>query len=149
MAAESASAPVDILDILLAAPPETDLPECTELDRLLRRCAAPQAAPPPVASPPSAAPGPVRLEPERTGGGARKKTKIKTTQYLAPDTNARLSRVRDALAASHPAGQTGRPGRVSKSRIVDAALRQALEEFEAKGPDSRLARALEPAADTA
>ena len=66
--------------------------------------------------------------------------RIKTTQYFEPETYARLDKVKARLAAS---GRRKDFGRISKSRIVEAALRRALEDFESQGGDSRLCRDLE------
>jgi hypothetical protein len=143
MRSDSQSAPVDILDILLTAPAEEVDADQIALDRLIRRAVGPrpparQAVEP--AAPTVRAPIPVREAPRPAK--PRKRRKIKTTQYLGVDVHARLSRVRDALAAGTRSGQGRRLGRMSKSRIVETALRQVLGEFETKGQDSRLYRAL-------
>lgn len=133
------AAPIDILDALLSIPDDAPLPVQEALSRLFRQPAVPAASPAASAARPgaktSAGPAPGPKAPVRPG-------KIKTTQYLDADTHARLGRVRDALAG---VSRKNGLGRVSKSRIVDAALRQALEAFETSGHDSWLGHALETA----
>jgi hypothetical protein len=145
MPSDTQSAPVDILDLLLSAPPAAEAAVPSELDRLIRRAVAQRPAtrlapPPPAPDAPRA--GLARKGPKTQG-------KIKTTQYLTPDTRDRLSRVRDSLTEAAHAQGGRRRGRVSKSRIVETALRQALADFETRGPASRLARALKTATDEA
>lgn len=132
MRSDAPAAPLDILDVLLSAPAEPALPGQEALARLIRRAAAPAPRPSPVATPAPARPA--AAPPAK----ARPRGRVKTTQYLEADTHVRLALAREALA-----GLSAVHGRVSKSRVVETALRHALEEFEAKGPRSRLARDLQ------
>lgn len=132
--------PVDILDILLAAPADTPAPGQEALVRLIRRAAAkdnPRSAA-------KAAPTPVRKD--RASPAPRRPRKVKTTQYLDTAVHARLSAAKDSLDTAPGVKERGR---VSKSRIVETALRQALDDFEAHGRDSRLGRSLQTALDEA
>jgi hypothetical protein len=152
MRSETQPEPVDILDILLSAPDPAEEAGQTALDRLIRRAAGRGQSARETPSPDTPAAAPAPAAPTRRPARAttaRKKEKIKTTQYLGSETHDRLARVRDVLAAGAHSRRSKIHGRVSKSRIVETALRQALDEFETKGRDSRLARALETVTDEA
>jgi len=126
--------PVDILDLLLAAPNSEPVPGQEALTRLIRRAATKAAVAParrPVLLPPPASARP---------------HKVKTTHYLDGAVHARLGALREHLAEAPHAKSHGR---LSKSRIVETALRQALDDYEAHGPQSRLAQALETSPDEA
>jgi hypothetical protein len=133
--------PVDILDVLLAAPADKPVPGQEALVRLIRRAAA-KEHPRPAAK---AAATPT-VQADRTAPPPRRQTKVKTTHYLDTAIHTRLGAIRDRLDGAPGAKKHGR---VSKSRIVETALRQALDDFEAHGRDSRLGRALETALDEA
>lgn len=136
-------AAVDILDALLspadptppaAAGPEAAFLNLPSLDRLIRRAAAPPDRKKTVQAPPRPK-APTALR----DVAPRKTPKRKVTHYVEEATRDRLDRTKDALAAL-AAGQTG--GRITKSGLVEAALSLALDEFEASGPDSPLAKHL-------
>ena len=133
--------PVDILDLLLAAPASAPVPGQEALTRLIRRAAAKEPVRPAAKAgvTPSRRPAPVAPAPARPH-------KVKTTHYLDGAVHARLGPVRDHLAE---ASSVASHGRISKSRIVETALRQALDDYEAHGPQSRLAQALETSPDEA
>lgn len=77
------------------------------------------------------APGPSR----RSGTGSKKRKK--TTHYLGGEIHAELCRAREAL---HDMAPDKLKGRISRSRLVETALKLLLDDFEAKGEDSLLAR---------
>ena len=129
MAPHAPAAPIDILDDLLSAPPSGPIPEQLALARVIRRAVS-------TAPAPAQRPRPVRT----IASPAVTHDRIKTTQYFDPETYARLDKVKARLATS---GRRKDFGRISKSRIVEAALRHALEDFESLGGDSRLCRDLE------
>jgi|GEM_PF-3955087 len=131
MPADSPAAPADILDDLLSPPVNATFPEQAALARLIRAAAPVSRAPaamPPAARAKRAPAAPVRQE------------KVKTSQYFTAETHARLARAKKRLVrAERHKGL----GRISQSRIVETAVRRALEEFEADGLASRLGRDLE------
>jgi len=66
-------------------------------------------------------------------------SKIKATHYLAPQVASCLDEIREVLAEFLPSS----PGlRVTKSRIVNAALRLVLRDVEKRGRESALVRYL-------
>lgn len=142
MRSDMPSEPFDLLDLLLTAPPVTADAGQAALQRLLRQAAAPAPAGREAPRKPQAAP-----QPPARARKARQQTKIKTTQYLDPAIHRRLSEVRDTLDAERRRRSGPKSGRLSKSRIMETALRQALEDFSAQGAHSRLARALQTAPD--
>ncbi len=161
MRSDPPAAPVDILDALLSDPDGCNTADCPDfagafpgqeaLARLIRRAAAPaptplRSVPRPQAAPPKAAPA-AAPEARETAPNRRIMTRKRATHYLDAATHERLGRAKDALsrlAQDHAAW-----GRVSRSRIVEAALRDLLGEFEAKGQNSRLCRSLEKTAPKA
>jgi len=133
--------PVDILDLLLAAPACEPVAGQEALTRLIRRAAAKE----PVRPAAKAGLTPSRRTASVSPPPARPH-KIKTTQYLDGAVHTRLGALRDHLAET--SSVTSR-GRISKSHIVETALRQALDDYEAHGRESRLAQALETSPDKA
>lgn len=144
MPADSPAAPVDILDELLSPPAHGRCPEQEALQCLLRVAVPLPAAPtvPPALregpSAPRAVPASARTR--RAKATAPGHAKIKTSQYFTPETHARLDRAKRRLVRAE---RHKGVGRISQSRIVETAVRRALEEFEALGTESRLCRDLE------
>ncbi len=154
MSSDAKAACVDILEALLTAPPAVAphdevterFPNQRALADLLRRAGARSrgeprkpAAPTPPATPipaaPAAPPPSEAVASAPVAAPTPRRRKRKTTQYFAVATAARLDRARTALAV-------GRPGRTTKSGIVEAALTLALDAFEADRGESPLARRL-------
>lgn len=115
----------DIMDELLKGFVEEATPDALSLAKLIRRPekaanAGPQAektsGPPPT---------------QKSGGESKKKS----THYLSGEIFADLDEARDKInELIHQHAKS----RVSKSQIVDQALRMILKEFEEKGENSRL-----------
>jgi hypothetical protein len=66
-----------------------------------------------------------------------KQKTIKTTHYLLPETVKNLTRAQEAIRSSLPEHMRSK---ISKSQIVDTSLSIILQEFSAKGKNSRLMR---------
>ena len=134
--------PVDILDLLLAAPNSEPVPGQEALTRLIRRAVTKDQPRPTAKAAVAPARRPVLVPPPAPA----RPHKVKTTHYLDGAVHARLGALREHLAEAPHAKSHGR---ISKSRIVETALRQALDDYEAQGPQSRLAQALETSPDEA
>jgi len=115
----------NIMDALLKGVAEEVEPEALSLAKLIHRTGETPPAKYPAGSPscPDLPPKP---------GSAPKK---KSTHYLSGDIFADLDEARDKI---NEFVQPHLKSRVSKSRIVDQALRMILKEFEEKGEKSRL-----------
>jgi len=129
----SATSKRDILDDLLRGLPEDDngLIE-PALTRLIHRLAeaAPEEKPPAKTAPP---------RPKAGSKAQPVKSKKKTTHYLSGEIFLDLDEARAKL--NDLVGRQVKT-RISKSRIVDQALKMILAEFEEKGERSPLVREL-------
>jgi hypothetical protein len=137
MGTDAKAATVDILEALLSGPPAEPpaaseaFPDPSPLARLLRRVPGPAPVPRPARS----RTAPLAAIAPAVPPAAKPRAKRKATHYFEETVAARLDATRDALAGS-------RPGRVTKSGIVEAALALALDAYEAEGEDSPLCRRL-------
>lgn len=107
---------------------------------------APSPAPQPVASAPKTKPAPKRPARDKAKKRSKHKgaAKKKTTHYLSKETFEELSQAKRAIRKLVPKDiKTG----VSKSLIVDSALKLLLDDFEAKGEESVLVRKVLDAKD--
>ncbi len=115
----------DIMDDLLKSASEEADHEGSSLAKLIHRAGEKATARPSAASPSSP-------DPQKVSGGDSKK---KSTHYLSGEIFADLDEARDKInELVHQRLKT----RVSKSKIVDQALRMILKEFEEKGENSHL-----------
>lgn len=111
----------DILDELLKGTTGTSPAEDAELGRLLRRKVSSKEAQPEKPNKVAA----------RTKGG----TKKKTTHYLSQETCGELESARERI---NLLVRRRLSGRVSKSKIVDQAIKMILREFDEQGENSPL-----------
>ena len=85
--------------------------------------------------PPVTAVVPDHAVPERQDEGSRPKHGAKVTFYCTDEELTRLERARLTLRADHRIAS-------DRGKLVRAALAEVLDEFEARGPDSRLVQRL-------
>ena len=116
----------DIMDDLLKGSAEDATPEAPSLAKLIHRAGETTSAKHPAESPSCPA------EQKKTPAGDSKK---KSTHYLSEEIFADLDDARDKI---NELVHQRLKSRVSKSRIVDQALRMILKEFEEKGEKSHL-----------
>jgi len=115
----------DIMDDLLKGSSEDTTPEAPSLAKLIHRAGETATATLPSGS----APGPEQKKPH--GGDSKKKS----THYLSGEIFDDLDEARDKInELVHPRLKS----KISKSRIVDQALRMILKDFEEKGEKSHL-----------
>ena len=116
----------DIMDALLKGFVEEATPEALSLAKLIH-CPEEKTSSKPHAEKPPAPSSPTQK--------ASEDNKKKTTHYLSGEIFADLDEARDKInELMHQRAES----KVSKSRIVDQALRMILKEFEEKGEKSRL-----------
>ena len=115
----------DIMDALLKGSSEDTAPDASSLAKLIHRTGETASGNPPAGS--SLAQGPPKLP-----GCESKK---KSTHYLSGEIFTDLDEARDKI---NDLVQPRLKTRISKSRIVDQALRMILKEFEEKGEKSHL-----------
>ncbi|MFA6498918.1 MAG: hypothetical protein WC256_00130 [Desulfurivibrionaceae bacterium] len=115
----------DIMDDLLKGVSEDVGDEGSSLTKLIHRAGEAASAQHPAGSP-SCSP------PPKTSGGDSKK---KSTHYLSGEIFSDLDEARDKI---NDLVHQRLKSRVSKSQIVDQALRMILKEFEEKGEKSHL-----------
>ena len=115
----------DIMDDLLKGSPEDATSEASSLAKLIHRAGETATAKPPAGS--AADP-----DQKKAPGGDGKK---KSTHYLSGEIFDDLDEARDKInELVHPRLKS----KISKSRIVDQALRMILKDFEEKGEKSHL-----------
>lgn len=114
----------DIMDALLKGASEDRAHETSSLAKLIHRGKKPDRAKPLAGSS-------SRPAPPKTPGGSKKKS----THYLSEKIFADLDEARDKI---NKLMHQQLKSRVSKSGIVDQALRMILKEFEEKGEKSHL-----------
>lgn len=113
------------MDDLLKGSSEDTTHEAASLARLIHRTGESSCAKHPAEDPPS-------QDPKKSPAGDSKK---KSTHYLSEEIFADLDEARDKInKLVHPRLKA----HVSKSRIVDQALRMILKDFEEKGEKSPL-----------
>ncbi|MHB8988244.1 MAG: hypothetical protein ACYC6S_05615 [Desulfobulbia bacterium] len=117
----------DIMDALLKGAAEEAAHETSSLAKLIHRSGEKASAKHPDGS----SPGP---DQKKSPGGDSKK---KSTHYLSEEIFADLDEARDKI---NELVHQRLKSRVSKSRIVDQALRMILKEFEEKGEKSPLVK---------
>ena len=115
----------DIMDDLLKGASEEAGPEGSSLAKLIHRAGETASAKQPAGSPSCP-------DPKKSPGSDSKK---KSTHYLSEEIFADLDDARDKI---NELVHQRLKSRVSKSRIVDQALRMILREFEEKGEKSHL-----------
>lgn len=115
----------DIMDALLQGSAEDAAAEAPSLAKLIHRTGEPASAKPSVGIPSS---------PDRKKKPASD-SKKKSTHYLSEDIFADLDEARDKI---NELMHQRLKSRISKSRIVDQALRMILKDFEEKGEKSPL-----------
>lgn len=115
----------DIMDALLKGASEDTAHEASSLAKLIHRAGEAESAKHPAGSSSS-------LGPKKSSAGDSKK---KSTHYLSEEIFADLDDARDKI---NELVHQRLKSRVSKSRIVDQALRMILKEFEEKGEKSHL-----------
>lgn len=115
----------DIMDDLLQGSPEDAATEAPSLAKLIHRTVIPASAKHPagITSSPD--------RPKKPGSDSKKKS----THYLSEEIFADLDEARNKI---NELMHQRLKSRVSKSRIVDQALRMILKEFEEKGEKSPL-----------
>jgi hypothetical protein len=113
----------DIMDDLLKGSSEDATPEAPSLAKLIHRAGETAPAKLPVGR---------ASDPQKAHGGESKK---KSTHYLSGEIFDDLDEARDKInELVHPRLKS----KISKSRIVDQALRMILKDFEEKGEKSHL-----------
>jgi hypothetical protein len=117
----------DIMDALLKGSSEDAAHDAHSLAKLIHRKGKADEGKHPIASPLSPEP-----ESKKTPGSDSKK---KSTHYLSEEIFADLDDAREKI---NELVHNRLKSRVSKSRIVDQALRMILKEFEEKGEKSHL-----------
>lgn len=117
----------DIMDALLQGSSEDAADEALSLAKLIHRKGEPEGAKQPVAG---------ALSPEAEAKKAPgSESKKKSTHYISEEIFEDLDDARDKInELVHPRLKS----RISKSRIVDQALRMILKDFEEKGEKSHL-----------
>ncbi len=116
----------DVLKAILNGSEDNFVPGLEELEKLIHRSVKPPEAAPAMKKP--------RAKREK------RPKKRKTTYYLTEDIFENLGAAKEIIRKMLPDIQKSK---ISKTRIVDSALKMILKEFETKGNDSALVKQIQ------
>ena len=124
--AENKTKNQDVLKAILSGSEDYFVPGLEELEKLIHRSVKPPEAAPVMKKP--------RAKREK------RPKKRKTTYYLTEEIFENLGDAKEIIRKMFPDIQKSK---ISKTRIVDSALKMILKEFETKGGDSALVKQIQ------